>query len=92
MVHRRGLDPVAIYGSFGLLPFVVWGPIHQIRCRGSRNLLRGLGMGLVYAIYIYTFYITSWRALFRLIRGRNGWSKTRRNTEQARGVEVALDS
>ncbi|RSN27835.1 N-acetyl-glucosamine transferase [Amycolatopsis sp. WAC 04169] len=82
----------AIYGSFGLLPFIVWGPIYQFKCLKSRNVLRGLGMGFAYALYIYTFYITSWRALFRLVRGRNGWSKTRRNTEHAPGVKVALDS
>ncbi|MDT7724372.1 MAG: hypothetical protein QOI21_948 [Actinomycetota bacterium] len=82
----------AIYGSFGLLPFVVWGPIYQVKCLHSRNILRGIGMGMAYALYIYTFYITSWRALFRLVRGRNGWSKTRRNTEHAPGVKVALDS
>lgn len=82
----------AIYGSFGLLPFVVWGPIYQVKCLHSKNILRGIGMGLVYALYIYTFYITSWRALTRLVRGRNGWSKTRRNTEHAPGVKVALDA
>jgi 1,2-diacylglycerol 3-beta-glucosyltransferase len=82
----------AIYGSFGLLPFVVWGPIYQVKCLRNKNILRGIGMGLAYALYIYTFYITSWRALFRLVRGRNGWSKTRRNTEHAPGVKVALDS
>jgi 1,2-diacylglycerol 3-beta-glucosyltransferase len=82
----------AIYGSFGLLPFVVWGPIYQVKCLRNKNILRGIGMGMAYALYIYTFYITSWRALFRLVRGRNGWSKTRRNTEHAPGVKVALDS
>jgi hypothetical protein len=40
---------------------------------------------------IYTFYVTPWCALFRLVRGRNGWSKTSRNTEHAPGVKVALD-
>ncbi|SDY65711.1 Glycosyltransferase, catalytic subunit of cellulose synthase and poly-beta-1,6-N-acetylglucosamine synthase [Amycolatopsis xylanica] len=82
----------AIYGSFGLLPFLVWGPIYQMKCLRSKNILRGIGMGFAYAAYIYTFYVTSWRALFRLLRGRNGWAKTRRNTEQAQGVKVALDS
>ncbi|GAA1946969.1 glycosyltransferase family 2 protein [Amycolatopsis minnesotensis] len=82
----------AIYGSFGLLPFVMWGPIYQWKCLRSKNILAGFGMGLAYAAYIYTFYITSWRALFRLVRGRNGWSKTRRNTEAATGAKVALDS
>ena len=82
----------AIYGSFGLLPFVVWGPIYQMKCLRSKNIFRGIGMGLLYALYIYTFYITSWRALFRLVRGRNGWAKTRRNTEASAGVKVALDA
>jgi 1,2-diacylglycerol 3-beta-glucosyltransferase len=81
-----------IYGSFGLLPFVVWGPIYQLKCLRSKNIFRGIGMGLLYAVYIYTFYITSWRALLRLVRGRNGWAKTRRNTETTAGVKVALDS
>jgi cellulose synthase/poly-beta-1,6-N-acetylglucosamine synthase-like glycosyltransferase len=82
----------AIYGSFGLLPFLVWGPIYQVKCLHSKNILRGIGMGMAYALYIYTFYITSWRAVTRLVRRRNGWSKTRRNTEHAPGVKVALDS
>ncbi|MEU6640945.1 glycosyltransferase family 2 protein [Saccharomonospora sp. NPDC046836] len=81
-----------IYGAFGSVPFLIWGPVYQLKCLRSRNLLRGLGMGLAYTLYIYTFYITSWRALFRLIRRRNGWSKTRRNAEQGSGIKVALDS
>ncbi|NIH83293.1 glycosyltransferase family 2 protein [Amycolatopsis granulosa] len=79
----------AVYGTFGLAPFVVWGPIYQWKCLRSKNFLRGIGMGLAYAVYIYTFYVTSWRALVRLVRGRNGWTKTRRNTEPA---AVAIDS
>ncbi len=79
----------AIYGSFGLAPFVIWGPVYQVRCLRSWNLLRGIGMGFAYAAYIYTFYITSWRAVLRLIRRRNGWAKTRRNTELDTGSEAA---
>jgi len=80
----------AVYGTFGLLPFLMWGPIYRLRCDRTGSLWRGLGYGLAYSMYIYTFYITSWRALLRLVRGRNGWAKTRRNTEVARGL-VALD-
>lgn len=80
----------AVYGSFGLLPFLIWGPIYRAKCEPSVSLLRGVWYGFAYAIYIYTFYVTSWRALFRLIRKRNGWVKTRRNTEEHTGV-VALD-
>jgi len=80
----------ALYGTFGLLPFLVWGPIYRARCERGGSWLRGVGYGFAYALYIYTFYITSWRALIRLIRGRNGWAKTRRNGEAAGGV-IALD-
>jgi cellulose synthase/poly-beta-1,6-N-acetylglucosamine synthase-like glycosyltransferase len=80
----------AVYGSFGLLPFLVWGPIYRARCEPSVSVLRGVGYGFAYALYIYTFYITSWRALYRLVRKRNGWLKTRRNTEEHTGL-VVLD-
>lgn len=80
----------AVYGTFGLLPFLMWGPIYRAKCERDGSWWRGLGYGLAYALYIYTFYITSWRALARLVRGRNGWSKTRRNTEAPHGA-VALD-
>ncbi len=71
----------AVYGTFGLLPFLIWGPIYWSRCERTGTPLRALGYGMTYAVYIYSFYITSWRALYRLITGRNGWTKTRRNTE-----------
>jgi cellulose synthase/poly-beta-1,6-N-acetylglucosamine synthase-like glycosyltransferase len=80
----------AVYGSFGLLPFLLWGPVYRAKCEPSVGVVRGVLYGFAYAIYIYTFYITSWRALYRLVRGRNGWVKTRRNTEEHTGV-VALD-
>lgn len=80
----------AVYGAFGILPFVIWGPIYWWKCERKGSFLRSLGWGACYAAYIYTFYITSWRAVIRLARGRNGWAKTRRNTEVPDGI-VALD-
>lgn len=81
----------AIYGTMGLLPFLIWGPIYRARCEPGTPLLRSLLYGFAYAAYIYTFYITSWRAVTRLIRGNNGWAKTRRNTETPRSRVIALD-
>ncbi|WP_051385410.1 glycosyltransferase family 2 protein [Actinokineospora inagensis] len=78
------------YGAFGLLPFVIWGPIYRRQCEPGKGFWRAVGYGFAYALYIYTFYITSWRAVVRLARGRNGWTKTRRNEERHTGV-VALD-
>ncbi len=80
----------ATYGSFGLMPFLIWGPIYRKKCEPDKSFLRGVAWGFGYALYIYTFYITSWRALIRMIRGHNGWTKTRRNTETRTSV-VALD-
>lgn len=80
----------AVYGSFGVLPFLIWGPIYWWKCERRGSFLRALCYGFGYALYIYTFYITSWRAVLRLVRGRNGWAKTRRNDEGPDGV-VALD-
>jgi len=81
----------AIYGTFGILPFAVWGPVYYRKCLQRKGFVRGIGMGLAYALYVYTFYITSWRALFRIVRRRNGWAKTRRNTELTGSGKVALD-
>ncbi len=78
-----------VYGGFGLLPFVLWGPVYRARCEPV-GFWKSIGYGLGYALYIYTFYITSWRAVIRLVRGHNGWAKTRRNTEHV-GGKVALD-
>lgn len=77
-----------IYGMFGLSPFLVWGPIYRHRCERRGSVFRGVGYGFLYALYIYTFYITSWRALFRLIRRRNTWAKTRRNAERHQPSEL----
>jgi cellulose synthase/poly-beta-1,6-N-acetylglucosamine synthase-like glycosyltransferase len=80
-----------MYGVLGLLPFLIWGPIYRKHCEPGAGPLRGIAYGLGYACYIYTFYITVWRAVFRLARGRNGWAKTRRNTEHTNSKVVALD-
>ncbi|WP_199430028.1 glycosyltransferase family 2 protein [Qaidamihabitans albus] len=81
----------AVYGTIGLLPFLVWGPIYWLRCEREGSVLRGIGWGLTYAVYIYSFYITSWRALIRLGRKRNGWAKTRRNVHEAHTETAAVE-
>ncbi|RZQ62271.1 glycosyltransferase family 2 protein [Amycolatopsis suaedae] len=73
-------------------PFVVWGFIYQYQGRREPGFLTGLGMGLGFALYVCTFYVTSVRALWRMVRGQNGWSKTRRNAEVVTGREVAIEA
>jgi cellulose synthase/poly-beta-1,6-N-acetylglucosamine synthase-like glycosyltransferase len=81
----------AIYGTMGIAPFIVWGPIYWRRCEPGSGLLRSIGWGLAYAVYIYTFYVTCWRAAVRIARRRNGWAKTRRNAEALRGRRLATE-
>jgi 1,2-diacylglycerol 3-beta-glucosyltransferase len=81
----------AIYGTIGIIPFLVWGPLYWFHCERKGSPLRGIGWGIAYAIYIYTFYITSWRAFFRLVRGRNGWAKTRRNVQDGPTKTAAVE-
>jgi 1,2-diacylglycerol 3-beta-glucosyltransferase len=66
----------AVYGAFGVLPFAVWGPIYWWKCERSGSFLRSVGWGVCYAAYVHTFYVTSWRAVIRLARGRDGRART----------------
>ncbi|MDH6136657.1 1,2-diacylglycerol 3-beta-glucosyltransferase [Kitasatospora sp. MAA4] len=78
--------------AMGLGPFLLWGPIYTRRCEPGIGLLRGLGFGLAYTVFIATFYVTSWRALLRILQGRTGWSKTRRNAEIGHPGPVAVEA
>jgi 1,2-diacylglycerol 3-beta-glucosyltransferase len=106
LAHRYAVDPdlvrawfndgpgwllFGIYGTMGILPFIIWGPVYWRRCEQRAGLLRSIGWGLAYALYIYTFYVTCWRAALRIARGRNGWAKTRRNAEALAGRRLATE-
>ncbi|MEZ0090852.1 glycosyltransferase family 2 protein [Streptacidiphilus sp. EB129] len=74
---------LALLMAMGFGPFLLWGPIYVRRCEPTVGLLRGVGLGLAYTVFISTFCLTSWRALIRILQGHTGWSKTRRNAEIA---------
>jgi 1,2-diacylglycerol 3-beta-glucosyltransferase len=69
------------YLTAGLGPFVLWGPIYRARCEREMSFVRAIGLGIGYSMFVLIFYVTSWRAFFRIIRGREDWFKTRRNAE-----------
>lgn len=69
------------YLLFGIAQFAVWGYLYHQRCEPSAGLLRCIGWGIAYSVMIYLFYVVAWRALARLVSGRGGWAKTRRNAE-----------
>ncbi len=90
LVHGGWMLAV-LFLVLGLAPFVLWGPLYARRCEPSVGRIRAIGYGFAYSLFITTFYITCWRALFRILGGRRGWAKTRRNTDVQPGP-VALEA
>jgi hypothetical protein len=75
---------VLLYTAFGLGPFVCMGPLYLRRCEPDLGIVRSIGLGVAYSAYILIFYVTSWRALSRILRHRREWTKTPRNAAARR--------
>ncbi|WP_430592262.1 glycosyltransferase family 2 protein [Humidisolicoccus flavus] len=67
----------------GIVPFVLWPVIYRRQCAPEASVWKTLGWSLGYWVYMYQTYICVVRALWRLITGKNGWAKTRRNAERS---------
>lgn len=75
----------------GILPFATWGFIYG-RLRGF-NLARTFAFGLTYWVYSYLPQVYVVNAVYRLIRGRNGWEKTKRlNDASVPAVTTSSDA
>ncbi|MEU6644346.1 glycosyltransferase family 2 protein [Saccharomonospora sp. NPDC046836] len=70
---------------FGIAPFAMWGPIYRKQCCPEAPWWKGVLWGFGFWLYVYYTYAVTTRAVVRLIRGRAGWAKTRRNAEIAVG-------
>lgn len=66
---------------FSIAPFAIWGLIYKVKCEPSASWARAIWWGLSVWLYVYYMYICIARAFLRIARGKNGWSKTRRNAE-----------
>jgi cellulose synthase/poly-beta-1,6-N-acetylglucosamine synthase-like glycosyltransferase len=66
---------------FSVAPFAVWGFVYKIRCEPQASWWTALLWGLGVWLYVYYMYVCIARAFWRLIRGKTGWAKTRRNAE-----------
>jgi 1,2-diacylglycerol 3-beta-glucosyltransferase len=87
-VLQGGWMIVAFYLVAGLGPFVLWGPLYLRRCEPQLGIVRATGLGFGYALYVLIFYITSWRACYRILRHRSEWFKTARNAEYLADLEL----
>ena len=79
---------ILLYCAFGLGPFVCMGPLYRRRCEPELGVARCLGLGLAYSAYILIFYVTSWRALSRILRHRREWTKTPRTAAARPALQV----
>jgi 1,2-diacylglycerol 3-beta-glucosyltransferase len=79
---------VAYYLILGIGPFVAWGPMYRRRCESQIDFVSALGLGVGYSMFVLILYVTSWRALIRIVRGQSDWAKTRRNAEFLSEIEV----
>jgi cellulose synthase/poly-beta-1,6-N-acetylglucosamine synthase-like glycosyltransferase len=65
----------------GIAPFALWGPVYRKQAAPDESRLVGVLWGVGYWLYMYQNYVSVLRATYRLVTGRHGWAKTRRNNE-----------
>ncbi|MFI9200373.1 glycosyltransferase [Streptomyces sp. NPDC053048] len=75
-----------------VLPFVLWGPVYRRERASDRSMLTALLWGLALWLYAYHLFPASARGFVRMLRGRNGWAKTRRNAEHVESGPVAIEA
>ncbi len=71
----------ALVFVLGIAPFAVWGPIYRRKCEPGAPWWKGPVWGIGLWLYVYYMYLAAVRAAGRLLLGRTGWVKTRRNAE-----------
>ncbi|MGW2542333.1 glycosyltransferase [Kitasatospora sp. NPDC001574] len=75
------------------LPMLFWGFAYRRLVHPDRSRLTGLLWGVLVWLYAYHLFAVAARAAVRVLLGRNGWAKTRRNAEKvALGAPTALES
>ncbi|MER5639259.1 glycosyltransferase [Kitasatospora sp. NPDC002227] len=88
------------FGPWMLLAFVVaatplmlWGLTYRRLVTPDRRWLTGLLWGLLFWLFTYHLFLVATRAALRILLGRNGWAKTRRNAETTTaGAPTALEA
>ncbi len=86
--NREGADMVAVIAGWYLLAFGL-APLYASIYRRHEPTIgypRALWLGHVYSLYGYLWFASGWRAVARLVTGRDGWAKTRRTVDVPSGA------
>lgn len=65
----------------GILPFAIWPFFYRRRATPEASRWAAVWWAIGYWLYMYQSYVCVLRAFGRLVSGRTGWAKTRRNGE-----------
>ena len=74
---------------FLVVPYALWGPLYRLRAKEPVSMASAAFLGLGYLVYVYFTYLFYPRAIFRLLTGRTGWAKTKRNADGLAAVTAA---
>ncbi|MEV6074841.1 glycosyltransferase [Streptomyces sp. NPDC052069] len=72
---------MVVLAVVSVTPFILWGPVYRRDHMPDASFLKSLVWGVALWLYAYHLFIVSARGFVRMLRGRNGWAKTRRNAE-----------
>ncbi|MBV6696108.1 glycosyltransferase [Kitasatospora aureofaciens] len=86
-----GWGLLTAYLLFSVVQFTLWGPLYRAKCERGSGFWRSIGWGICYTVYTWLYCVATWRALARLVNGRDSWAKTRRNAELKAGAPVAVE-
>jgi 1,2-diacylglycerol 3-beta-glucosyltransferase len=78
VVARAGFG--VVWYVVGFFPTIVLAAIYRRRAGCTRRHAFVLGHALL--AYNYLMYVAAWRAVYRMVRNRDGWTKTTRTLEQ----------
>lgn len=76
---------------FGITPFGIWGILYKIKCEPEANWGQAVGWGIGLWLFVPYILVSISRAMIRILLGRNGWAKTRRNAETNVSGPVAIE-
>jgi cellulose synthase/poly-beta-1,6-N-acetylglucosamine synthase-like glycosyltransferase len=91
-ISTGGWIPLAVMLVLGVVQFAIWGPLYRWKCEPSASRRQGIGWGFAYTLYLLFLYVVSWRALWRMLRRKGGWAKTRRNAEVITSGPIAQEA